>query len=65
MAVGGETFTIKRSGVTLRRDWAWVMDFRDGRITRILGIEDLSGLEEVIAAAYPARGREGQPVAGG
>jgi ethanolamine utilization protein EutQ len=51
--VGRETFTVKETGKTHEADWAWVYDFEHGRITRILGIEDLSGVagEEADAIA--------------
>jgi ethanolamine utilization protein EutQ len=42
--VGREIFRVKGTGKTHEADWAWVYDFEDGRITRILGIEDLSGV---------------------
>lgn len=54
--VGEETFKVKRSGVTVHRDWAWVYDLRDGLITRILGIEDLSGVEDAIGEAFSRAG---------
>jgi ketosteroid isomerase-like protein len=45
--VGDETFRVKETGVTHKADWAWVYDVHDGLITRILAIEDLSGIEDV------------------
>jgi ethanolamine utilization protein EutQ len=53
--VGDETFRVKRTGATHHADWAWIYDVRDGLITRIKAIEDLSGvadaIREVIAKA--------------
>jgi ethanolamine utilization protein EutQ len=51
--VGRELFTVKETGKKHEADWAWVYDVEDGRITRILGIEDLSGVaaEEAEAMA--------------
>jgi ethanolamine utilization protein EutQ len=49
--VGGETFRVKETGKTHVADWAWVYDIQDRRITRILGIEDLSGVAEEEAEA--------------
>jgi ethanolamine utilization protein EutQ len=44
-----ETFTVKASGVTHRAAWAWVIDVHDGLITRIVHIQDLSGVAEQVA----------------
>ena len=52
--VGFETFRVKNTGVMHQADWAWVFDFRDGRISRIVGIEDLSGIVDVVADAVTA-----------
>ena len=49
--VGRETFRVKETGKTHEADWAWVYDIEDGRITRILGIEDLSGVADEEAEA--------------
>jgi ethanolamine utilization protein EutQ len=49
--VGRETFRVKETGETHEADWAWVYDIEDGRITRILGIEDLSGVADEEAEA--------------
>ena len=49
--VGRETFRVKETGKTREADWAWVYDFEDGRITRILGIQDLSGVADEEAEA--------------
>ena len=52
--VGFETFRVKRTGRTHQADWAWVYEFREGRIARILGIQDLSGIEDVVTEAAAA-----------
>jgi ethanolamine utilization protein EutQ len=49
--IGRETFRVKETGKTHEADWAWVYDVEDGRITRILGIEDLSGVADEEADA--------------
>jgi ethanolamine utilization protein EutQ len=49
--LGREIFTVKETGKTHEADWAWVYDVEDGRITRILGIEDLSGVADEVADA--------------
>jgi ethanolamine utilization protein EutQ len=49
--VGRETFRVKETGKTHEADWAWVYEVEDGRITRILGIEDLSGVADEEAEA--------------
>jgi ethanolamine utilization protein EutQ len=49
--LGRETFRVKATGKTHEADWAWVYDFEDRRITRILGIQDLSGIADEEAEA--------------
>jgi ethanolamine utilization protein EutQ len=49
--LGRETFRVKESGKTHEADWAWVYHVEDGRITRILGIQDLSGVADEEAEA--------------
>jgi ethanolamine utilization protein EutQ len=49
--VGRELFRVRETGKTHEADWAWVYDVEDGRITRILGIEDLSGVADEEAEA--------------
>lgn len=49
--LGSETFTIKESGTIHRAEWAWVIDIDNGRITRILGIEDLAGVADLVHEA--------------
>jgi ethanolamine utilization protein EutQ len=46
-----ETFRVKATGVTHRAEWAWVIDVHDGLITRIVHIQDLSGVAEPVAEA--------------
>jgi ketosteroid isomerase-like protein len=48
--VGDESFRVKATGVTHRAEWVWVVDVRDGLITRILEIQDLAHLAEPIRA---------------
>jgi ethanolamine utilization protein EutQ len=48
---GGEVFTVKATGETYEADWAWVFDVEDGRITRILAIQDLSGIADEVSTA--------------
>jgi ethanolamine utilization protein EutQ len=57
--VGRELFRVKETGKTHEADWAWVYDVEDGRITRILGIEDLSGVAAEEAAAMARAEEEG------
>jgi ethanolamine utilization protein EutQ len=49
--VGRELFRVKESGVTHETDFAWVFDVHDGRITRIVAIQDLSGVADELADA--------------
>lgn len=60
--LGEESFTDKHSGVTARTAWAWVHDLRDGLITRILAIQDLSAVADAISMALArARAAASQP----
>ena len=56
--VGDETVKVEKTGVTHRAEWAWVVDVRDGLITRIVEIQDLSGVAEpiraIVSKAQPA-----------
>jgi ketosteroid isomerase-like protein len=54
--VGEETFRVRASGVTARTPWAWVYDLRNGLITRIEAIEDLSVVADAVTEAL-ARAR--------
>jgi ethanolamine utilization protein EutQ len=55
--VGDEIFTAKENGATHRAAWAWVHDIHDGRIARIVAIQDLSGVEDAIREAVKQAGR--------
>lgn len=46
--VGDETFRVRETGVTHRAEWAWIVDVHDGLITRIVAIQDLSGVAETV-----------------
>jgi ketosteroid isomerase-like protein len=61
--VGREIFRVKATGRTHEADWAWVYDVEDGRITRILGIQDLSGIahEEAEAMAEAQSEADAEP----
>ena len=49
--LGFETFTVRATGFRKDCDWAFVYDIHDGKITRMMNIQDLSGVEEFAAAA--------------
>jgi ethanolamine utilization protein EutQ len=49
--LGGEIFTVKATGETHESDWAWVFDVTNGRITRILAIQDLAGVADKVVEA--------------
>ena len=49
--LGEEIFTVRKTGETHRADWAWVYELRDGRITRLLIIQDLSGVADEVGSA--------------
>lgn len=49
--LGEETFRIRKTGATHRAEWAWVHDLQDGLITRIVAIQDLTGIAETVRAA--------------
>jgi len=44
--VGDETFRVKETGVTHRARWAWIFEVHDAMITRIVAIQDLSGVAD-------------------
>jgi ketosteroid isomerase-like protein len=56
--LGGETFRVKATGATHEADWVWVFDVEEGRITRILAIQDLSGIADEVAEALDKAQRE-------
>jgi ketosteroid isomerase-like protein len=49
--LGDETFKVRETGVTHQAEWAWVCDVHDGLITRILAIQDLSGIADTVEQA--------------
>jgi ketosteroid isomerase-like protein len=54
VALGRESFEVKKSGVTIRGShYADVVDFRDGLITRFLIIQDLSAFVEAYHTSDP------------
>jgi ethanolamine utilization protein EutQ len=57
--VGGEIFTLKDTGATHEADWAWIFDVEDGHITRILAIQDLSGVADEVTEALNRARKEG------
>lgn len=44
LQLGYETLTVKETGVTHEGEWVFVYDLRDGLITRLVNIQDLSGV---------------------
>jgi ketosteroid isomerase-like protein len=58
--VGDETFKVRATGVTVRTPWAWVHELRDGLITRIEAIQDLSVVADAVTEAL-ARARAAAP----
>ncbi len=54
IVLGDERFVVRKTGKVCHSEFAFVLDFRDGKIVRALVIEDLSGLVE---AHQPASGR--------
>ena len=62
--LGYETFTVKETGAKKEGEWAFVYDLRDGCITRMVNIQDLSGVEAYAARALAeARAGDGAPAA--
>jgi ethanolamine utilization protein EutQ len=57
--LGGEIFTVKDTGATYEADWAWIFDVEDGHITRILAIQDLSGVANEVTKALDKARNEG------
>jgi ethanolamine utilization protein EutQ len=49
--LGEETLRVRATGATTRVPWAWAYDLRDGLITRIEAIEDLSVVADAVAEA--------------
>jgi ketosteroid isomerase-like protein len=53
VVLGRESFVIKRNGVTVTgTEYADVLDFRDGMITRFLVIQDLTAVVDAYRAGY-------------
>jgi ethanolamine utilization protein EutQ len=48
--LGDEDLTVRSTGVTRRAEWAWVVDVRDGLITHISEIQDISGVADEIGS---------------
>lgn len=46
-----ETFTIKATGQTHHAEWTWIIDMDAGRISRILHIQDLTGVADLVTEA--------------
>jgi ethanolamine utilization protein EutQ len=60
--VGEETIRVRAGGAATRVPWAWAYDLRDGLITRIEVIEDLSVVADAVAEALAnARAAAPQP----
>jgi ketosteroid isomerase-like protein len=60
--LGEETLRVRATGATTRVPWAWAYDLRDGLITRIEAIEDLSVVADAVAEALAnARAAAPQP----
>ncbi|RZS33997.1 SnoaL-like protein [Herbihabitans rhizosphaerae] len=49
--VGAETFRVKDTGVAHSAEWAWVVHFHDGLISRIVHIQDLTDVADTIREA--------------
>jgi ketosteroid isomerase-like protein len=46
--LGDETFKVRETGIRHQAEWAWVHDVHDGVITRIVAIQDLSGVADAV-----------------
>jgi ketosteroid isomerase-like protein len=51
IVLGDERFVVRKTGRVCQSEFAFVADFRDGKIARVLVIEDLSSLVEAHVAA--------------
>ncbi|WP_257454731.1 nuclear transport factor 2 family protein [Archangium lipolyticum] len=49
IVLGDEQFIVRKTGRSCRSEFAFILDFRDGMIVRVLVIEDLSGVVEAFA----------------
>jgi hypothetical protein len=50
IVLGDERFVVRKTGKVCQSEFAFVVDFRDGEIARVLVIEDLSSVVEAHAA---------------
>lgn len=57
--LGEETFTVKQTGATHRATWVWVHHFKDGKITRIESVQDLSTIADDIRTIVEASQQTG------
>jgi ethanolamine utilization protein EutQ len=46
-----ETFTVKATGQTHTAEWTWIIDMDGGSISRILHIQDLTGVADLVREA--------------
>ncbi|PTL81612.1 nuclear transport factor 2 family protein [Vitiosangium sp. GDMCC 1.1324] len=51
IVLGDEQFVVRKTGRTCYSEFAFVLEFRDGKIVRVLVIEDLSGVVEAFGPA--------------
>ena len=51
VVLGDEIFRVKETGATHQAEWTWVYDVRDGRIDRVVAIEHLGGVADLVAEA--------------
>ncbi|WP_329428993.1 nuclear transport factor 2 family protein [Streptosporangium sp. NBC_01495] len=52
VVLGVEHYRVRKSGLTVSREWVWFLDFRDRRISRILEVQELSGIVEIRREAF-------------
>lgn len=55
IVLGNEQFVVRKSGKHCSSEFAFILEFRDERISRVRVIEDLSGIVEAFAGASAAR----------
>jgi ketosteroid isomerase-like protein len=51
IVLGDEQFVVKKTGKQCYSEFAFVLEFRDGKVVRVLVIEDLSGVVEAFSPA--------------
>jgi hypothetical protein len=51
IVLGDEQFIVRKTGRACHSEFAFILDFRDGKIIRVLVIEDLSGVVEAYVTA--------------